>query len=76
VEFVKEPDKDSRSYRVCFDRFQRLSHLKPRWDLEKGVQQLIEAYKEYGFSFSDLSGRKYIRLNQINYLNELGRFNL
>ena len=76
VEFMKEPDKDSRSYRVCFDRFQLLSRLKPKWDLAKGIQQLIEAYKEHGFSFPDLSGRKYIRLNQINYLSELGKFNL
>jgi nucleoside-diphosphate-sugar epimerase len=73
VSFASEPDRDSRSYRVRFDRFQTLSGLKPQWDLKSGVQQIVEAYQQVGLTQEALTGRKYVRLNQIKHLIEVGR---
>lgn len=70
LEFAVEPDRDSRSYRVNFDRFESVSKLKPQWDLDKGIQHLLEVYREHGFKERDFRGRKFTRLNQIRHLSE------
>ncbi len=66
------PDRDSRSYRVRFDLFASRTGLAPRWSLETGIRQLCEAYRAEGITADDLSGRRYIRLNQIRHLLQRG----
>lgn len=38
-----EKDVDRRNYRVNFDRIQRTLRFQPKWTLEKGIQQVLDA---------------------------------
>jgi len=68
--FTCEHGNDSRTYRVSFHRIlTELQHYyKPEWDLDKGGKELVELFKETGFTESDFRGRKTIRLSQLSYL--------
>ena len=73
VVFSEKPDRDARSYRVRFDNFHSLFGLEPQWDLEGGILQIVEAYRKHRLMQEDFFGRKYVRLNQIQYLMKAGR---
>ena len=70
VEYTYEHGSDSRTYKVSFDKIS--TKLKgsfvPKWDIQKGMQQLYEAYKAHGLTYQEFTGNKYIRLNQIKRL--------
>jgi nucleoside-diphosphate-sugar epimerase len=70
VEYTYEHGSDSRTYKVSFDKIStRLKgFFKPEWDIEKGVRQLYEAYKAHGLTEEEFTGKKYIRLNQLQVL--------
>ena len=70
IAFTKEHGSDSRSYKVSFKKF--AAHLSKyatlSWDVEKGVTQLLHAYKTEGLSKNDFMGGHYIRLNILKNL--------
>jgi len=70
VEYTYEHGADSRTYKVSFDKIAtRLKGLfAPEWDLEKGIQQLYQAYKAHGLTYEEFTGNRYIRLNQLKHL--------
>lgn len=72
VEYTYEHGSDSRTYKVNFDKIAtRLKgYFDPKWDIEKGVRQLYEAYKAHGLTYEEFIGNKYIRLNQLKRLVE------
>ena len=72
VSFASAPDRDSRSYRVSFDKFQSLFDRGPKWDLQAGIQQMMAAYSDTGLTHETFAGRKFVRLNQIQYLIQSG----
>lgn len=60
---------DSRSYKVSFKKIKKFfPDLQFKWNVEKGVVELLNAYEKYGLTKETFSGRNYIRLKQINYL--------
>jgi nucleoside-diphosphate-sugar epimerase len=68
--FTGEHGSDSRTYRVSFDRIltELSDFYKPKWDLEKGGQELVSFFKETGFNENHFRGRTCIRLQQLNWL--------
>jgi nucleoside-diphosphate-sugar epimerase len=69
VEYTYEHGSDSRTYKVSFDKIsKKLKGFSPRWDVEKGVRQLYEAYKTHGLTIAEFNGNKYIRLNKLKEL--------
>jgi nucleoside-diphosphate-sugar epimerase len=38
-------DGDRRNYRVSFDKIHKTLHFAPRWTLERGIQQVIDAFR-------------------------------
>jgi nucleoside-diphosphate-sugar epimerase len=72
--FTGEHGKDSRSYRVSFHRI--LTELepwfRPAWDLDRGGQELVQFFKNTGFTEQDYTGRKTIRLEQLKHLVATG----
>jgi nucleoside-diphosphate-sugar epimerase len=69
IEITNEHGKDSRSYRVNFDKIHNLvPEFQPQWTLEKGIQELIEAYKRYDLTFDEFNSRKFIRIKQLKHL--------
>jgi len=60
---------DSRSYKVNFDKIKRvLPNFEPKYDLKKGIEEIITAYKKYEMDTEKFNSRYFIRLKQIKYL--------
>jgi len=70
VEYTGEHGSYSRTYKVNFDRVSTKlkDFFHPKWDIERGVIQLYEAYKSHGLTAEEFMGNKYIRLNQLKRL--------
>ena len=75
--FTGEHGNDSRTYRVSFHRIltELEEYYKPRWDLDRGGKELVELFKETGFTESDFRGRKTTRLAQLSYLQSTNVLN-
>lgn len=74
-EYTYEHGADSRTYKVNFHKIStRLKgFFSPKWDIEKGVRQLYQAYKAHGLTYEEFIGNRYIRLNQLKSLVEQQR---
>jgi nucleoside-diphosphate-sugar epimerase len=72
VVFTGEHGSDARTYRVSFARI--LSELadwyKPEWTLDRGGAELVENFKNVGFTEEMFRGSKTTRLMQLNKLLE------
>jgi nucleoside-diphosphate-sugar epimerase len=69
IEYAGQGGPDPRNYRVSFDKFARtFPEFQPRWNAQRGAQELYEAYREVGMTSEMFQGRKFIRLKQLEYL--------
>jgi nucleoside-diphosphate-sugar epimerase len=72
--FAEGASADVRDYRVDFGRIQRvLPEFQPRWTVQKGVEELYEAYRRYDLTEDEFLGGRYVRLNEIKRLQSEGR---
>lgn len=66
VVFTGEVGNDPRNYRVNFDLLgQVLPKFKLEYNLEKGMEELFQKYKDNKFSLSDFEGDKFVRLRTL-----------
>ena len=70
VTFQKNADKDSRSYRVNFDKIHNEIGFKTKWNLKDGIKQLYTSFKEKNFTEKDFTDKKFYRLKYIKWLIE------
>ena len=69
VVFTGEHGADSRTYRVNFDKVTRMvPNFTPKWTVRAGIEELYDAYKKQGLTFDDFSGKRFVRLKQLDYL--------
>ncbi len=70
--FTGEHGKDSRSYRVSFEKILTVlkNYFKPEWNLDKGGRELRSCFEKVGFTENDFRGRYCTRLKQITYLRD------
>jgi len=47
VEYAKGGQKDLRSYRVNFNKIEKILGFKMKWTTDKGCKELLKAYKEF-----------------------------
>ncbi|MFQ5654131.1 MAG: NAD-dependent epimerase/dehydratase family protein [Planctomycetota bacterium] len=74
VTFAEGASADSRCYRVdCAKIVETLPAYEPRWTVQKGIEQIHEAYRRHGLTSEDLAGARYTRLKRIEELRESGR---
>lgn len=73
--FTGEHGKDSRTYKVSFDKIFSVlkDYYKPEWNLDKGGIELVEFFKKINFDEEIFRGRKSNRLAQLKYLIEQKR---
>ncbi len=65
---------DPRSYRVdCSKLEQTLPGYTPKWTVERGIEQLRDAYVAADLTAEQFLGRRYTRLKQIQMLQAEGR---
>jgi nucleoside-diphosphate-sugar epimerase len=73
VEFAEGASPDLRNYRVDFSKVAReLPGFKPQWTARRGVDELINTYKEIGLALDDFEGIKFKRVAQIRELMRAG----
>jgi nucleoside-diphosphate-sugar epimerase len=74
VTFAAGSGADARNYRVSCDLIAReVPAFRPQWTLERGIEQLAEAYQRFGLTIEALTGEPHQRLRRITALREAGR---
>ena len=75
IEYTGEHGTDSRTYKVDFTKAEKVlgKYFKPNWNIEMGVKELIDAYKQNKLTFDDFQGYKFTRLKQIKRLQSIGK---
>lgn len=69
VVYTGEHGKDTRSYKVNFDRFlSTFPNIKQKWTLEKSVKDLHKRLGESGFNKSDFESGQFSRLTVLKKL--------
>jgi nucleoside-diphosphate-sugar epimerase len=65
-----EHGSDSRTYRVCFNKINSVlaDFYQPEWDLLRGGEAMLKAFRQYGFPLEHFTGRTTNRLNQLKFL--------
>jgi nucleoside-diphosphate-sugar epimerase len=73
VVYAGTADSDARSYRVDFSKVRRaLPSFQPRWNIERGAQQLCDALTANGVTREDFESRCFFRVKQLQYLLSTG----
>ncbi|MEM6808762.1 MAG: SDR family oxidoreductase [Pseudomonadota bacterium] len=69
LEYAEGASADERSYRVNFDKIQRVfPDFKTRWTARQGVEQCYDSYKAFGLDRDDYEGIKFKRIAHIKHL--------
>ncbi len=69
VSYATQPDKDSRTYKVSFDKLHRiLPDFKFKWTLKKATQELRNDFQKIGLTQNVLASRNFVRLAQLQHL--------
>lgn len=70
IDYTGEHGSDSRTYRVDFSKIANVlgHYFSPSWDIEKGVREILDAYKASKFDKEDFESDKFIRLKRIKSL--------
>lgn len=64
---------DARCYRVDCGKIARtLPEFRPQWTVQRGIEQLYDAYRRYGLIEADFNGAKFLRIKRIRQLQEAG----
>lgn len=73
VTFAGQAGPDKRDYRVDFSRIgELLPSFKPEWTVAEGIQQLAADMRRNGLSLADFEGPRYVRLERIRQLLDVG----
>lgn len=71
VEILNKTGPDERTYRVDFSKIKKtLTQFKPTWNVRKGIEELYQAYKNFGLTQKDFQSPKYFRVRWIKHLIE------
>lgn len=63
VIYTNEHGKDTRSYKVSFNRFESLfPNIKQRWTLDKSIKDMIKNLKKIGFGKKEFESGSFTRL--------------
>ena len=74
VTYAEGGGPDPRSYRVNCDKLaERLPAYRPEWTVERGVEQLRDAFAAAGLTREEFLGSRYFRIKQIRSLQADGR---
>ena len=73
VRYAEGGGPDPRCYRVDCSKIARtLPEFQPQWTVSRGMEQLRDAFKEYGLTREDLAGDRYFRIKRIRKLQSEG----
>lgn len=65
---------DARDYRVDFTKAAtRLADFQPQWNVRKGIEELLDAYRRHGLAEEEFLGPKFTRIKTISALIDHGQ---
>lgn len=70
IEFEKNASKDSRSYRVNFDKIKKVLGFTNDWTINNGIKQIFDELKKQNFTEKDFKDKKFFRVAYIKWLLE------
>ncbi len=70
IEFEKNASKDSRSYRVNFDKIKKVLGFTNDWTINNGIKQIFDELKKQNFTETDFKDKKFFRVAYIKWLLE------
>ena len=74
LECLASPDADQRTYQTDFGKFARtFPDFTFQWTIERGIDELREAFVRIGLTQDDFVDRRFTRLKWLRYLLESGR---
>ncbi len=74
VAFAEGCGPDQRSYRVDCSKLARvLSDATPQWTVQRGCEQLRDAYARANLTFEEFMGPSYLRIKRVQELQRSGR---
>jgi nucleoside-diphosphate-sugar epimerase len=74
VRYAEGGGPDPRCYRVdCSKIVRKVPGFRPQWTVRQGVEQLYAAYKAAALTSDDFLGGRYLRIHQIQKLQNEGR---
>ena len=74
IEYADGGRPDARSYRVDFSKVQRhLPAFKPQWNVRRGAEQLLAAYRVADIAVEDFEGPRFKRSEYVRQLLARGR---
>ncbi|HVX16180.1 MAG TPA: SDR family oxidoreductase [Pirellulales bacterium] len=69
VEYAPDGGPDRRCYRVdCSKAESSLPGYEPRWSVERGAEQLRDAYRRHDLTTTDIESSKFVRLRRLSEL--------
>lgn len=72
IEYAKEASKDSRSYRVDFDKIKNQIGYRTKWKLKDGIKEIYNVIKKKAFTEKEFRDKMYYRVAYIKWLIEQG----
>lgn len=73
VTFAEGAAPDKRDYRVDFTKINDLvPTFKPEWTIVEGIAEIAADMRRIGLTREDFEGPRYVRLERVNELKELG----
>jgi nucleoside-diphosphate-sugar epimerase len=73
IAYAEGAGPDKRSYRVRFDKITTaFPGFKPRWDVERGAEQLFASFSASGLTQEEFASSRFIRIHQIKELLAAG----
>jgi nucleoside-diphosphate-sugar epimerase len=74
VRYAAGGGPDPRSYRVDCGKIARLvPGFRPQWTVQRGMEQLYEAFRRHGLQHADFTGDRFVRIKRILKLQREGR---
>jgi nucleoside-diphosphate-sugar epimerase len=69
VKIMGKHNPDQRTYVVNFDKINdTLKHFTPKWNIEKGVSELLNTFKKVELTEEKFQDRHFTRIKQLKYL--------
>jgi nucleoside-diphosphate-sugar epimerase len=74
VVYAEGGQPDTRCYRVDCEKIRRtLPAFQPQWTLERGAEELYDAYLAAAMTLAEFESSRYLRIKRVKEQQELGR---
>lgn len=70
IEYSRDAGRDSRTYRVNFDKIKKKLNYKTKWKVKDGVNEIYQVLRERNFTEEDFKNKDFYRVSYLKWLIE------